>query len=142
MWISAAGFLLSLILHIAMWLDVEIQWYTVTQVLILGMALLSLPLNRIARRLRRVYGKKGFVAALKRVFPGWIAALMGWLVMYAMVVAFIQIVRKGDPAIVWSAILMAGYAVVTACHYSYNRLKSSDDGLFPNGDDTSQSPES
>lgn len=141
MWISAVGFLLSVILHIAWRLDVEIKWYTVTQVLPLGMALLYLPLGGIARRLRRIYGKKGFREALKNVFPGCIAALMGWLIMYAIVVAVIQVARKGKPAIAISAILMSGYAVATVCYYSYPRLKNSDNGNLSNGDDISRPPE-
>lgn len=141
MWISAVGFFLSLILHIAWWLGVEIKWYTVTQVLILVMALLYLPLGRIARRLRRIYGKKGFREALKSVFPGWIASMMGLIIMYAIGVVLFRIVRKGDPAIIWSAILMAGYVVATSCYYSYNHLISSDNGNLSNGDDISRPPE-
>jgi len=142
MWISAVGFLLSLILHIAVWLDVEKQLYIVTQILLLGMFLLFLPLNFIAKRLRRVYGKKGFRESLKSVFPGWIASLIGFIIMYAIGIVLFKIFRKGDPAIVWSAIMMAGYAVATSCYYSYNRLISSDNGGPPIGDNTSRPPES
>jgi hypothetical protein len=141
MWISAVGFLLSLILHIAWWLDVEMQLFIVTQILLLGMFLLFLPLNVIAKRLRRVYGKKGFREALKSVFPGWIASLTGFIIIYAIGIVLFKIVRKGDPAIVWSAILMAGYALSTSCYYSYNRLISSDNLNLSNGDDISRPPE-
>lgn len=141
MGISAAGFLLCLIFHIAVWLNGEMQWYIVTQVLLLGMVLLNLPAFVIKYRLRRIYGsKKGHLQALKSVFPGWIAALMGFLIMYAMVVAVLQVHRKGKPAIAYSALLMAGYAVTTACYYSYNRLRSSDNGNPPLGDNISRSP--
>jgi membrane-bound acyltransferase YfiQ involved in biofilm formation len=137
MFISAVVFLISLILHIAAWLDVEMQLYTVTRVLFLVMILLYLPACVIASRLRSEYGKKAFLAALKSVFPGWIAALMGFLIMYAIVVIFIQIVRKGDSAIALTALLTAVSSTAIGTYYSYNRLTSSDNGHFPKGDNES-----
>lgn len=106
------------------------------------MALLYLPLIWIGGRLRRAYGKKAFLAALKSTCPGWIAALMGFLIMYAIVVIFIQIFRKGDTAISHTALLTAVYSTATGTYYSYNRLKSSDNGHFPKGEVKSEKGES
>ena len=134
MFISAAGFVLSLVLHIAAWLGVEMQWYKVPLSLLLVMNLIYIPACVIASRLRREHGEKAFQAAVKNVFPGWIAALMGFLIMYAIVVIFIQIVRKADPTIALTALLTAVYATATGTYYSYNRLKSSENEHFPKGD--------
>ena len=133
MLISAAGFLLSLILHIASLLHVEMPLDKVMQVLAFGMFALYLPAFVIVGRLRGAYGKKAFSNALKSTCPGWMQTTVGLIIIYAIVNLLIQLVRKGDFAFAYSALLMAAYSVLIGGYYSYNRLKSSDKGHSPNG---------
>jgi hypothetical protein len=46
---------------------------------------------------------------VKRVLPGRIAALMGFIIICAIAITFIQIIRKGELSIALTAILTAGY---------------------------------
>lgn len=130
MLISAAGFLLSLILHIAMLLHVEMP---LDKVLHYGMLALLLPSIVIAHRLRRCLGNKAFGEVLKNACPGWMATTIGLIMIYAIVNLLIQMVRKGDFVFAYSALLMAAYSVAIGMYYSYNRLKSSGKGHYPNG---------
>ncbi|MCK4794278.1 MAG: hypothetical protein KAV87_61695 [Desulfobacteraceae bacterium] len=134
MLISAAGFLLSLILHIATLLHVEMELDKVMQVLAYGMFALLLPAVVIAHRLRRSFGNKAFGEALKNACPGWMQTTVGLIIVYAIVNLLIQLVRKGNFAFAYSALLMAAYSVLIAGYYSYNRLKSSDKGHSPKGE--------
>jgi len=131
MLISAAGFLLSLILHIATLLHVEMP---LDKVMHYGIFALYLPSIVIARRLRRAFGKKAVSEALKSTCPGWMRTTTGLIIIYAIVNLLIQMVRKGDFAFVYSGLLMAAYSVAIGMYYSYNRLKSSDKGHSPKGE--------
>jgi MFS family permease len=125
MWITAAGFFLSIIVHISTLLGFDMALITLTRVLHYGI-LSCLPLFVISGRVSRVYGKKGFVEAVKRHCPKWMLITIGFLIIYSIVTAFIQIVRQVYPMILLTAFMMAGYAGASACYYSYNRLKRSE----------------
>jgi hypothetical protein len=125
MFITAAGFLLSIIVHIETLFGFDMELLTLTRVLHYGI-LSCLPLFVISGRVSRVYGKKGFIEAVKRHCPKWMLITIGFLIIYSIVLAFIQIVWQVYPMILSTAAMMAGYAGATACYYSYNRLKRSE----------------
>lgn len=134
MFISAAGFLLSLILHIATLSHVEMPLDKVMPVLAYGMFALLLPALVIARRLRRSLGNKAFGEALKNACPGWMQITMGLIMIYAIVNLLIQSARRGNAGFARSGLLMAAYYMAIGMYYSYNRLKSSGEGHSPKGD--------
>jgi len=139
MWITAAGFLLSVILHIATLLGFDMALIKLMRVLHYGI-LSGLPLFLISGRVARVYGKKGFIEAVKRHCPRWMLITIVLLIIYSIVVAFIIIFRQGYTMIVFTAAMMVSYAGMTACYYSYIHLKSSDNGHSTKGDNESWPP--
>jgi len=136
MWITSAGFFLSIIIHIATWLGYDMALITLFRVLHYGI-LSGLPLFVISGRVARVYGKKGFIEAVKRHCPRWMLITIGLIIIYSIVVAFIIIVRQGYTMIVMTDGMMLSYAGMTACYYSYIHLKSSGNGNFPRDDNQS-----
>jgi hypothetical protein len=134
MFISAIGFLLSIILHIALLLHVEVPLDKVTQVLFFGLCALYLPACVIVSRLRRSFGKKAFGEALKSVCPVWIQTTVGLIIIYAIVNLIIQLVRRGNISFARSGLLMAAYSVLVGGYYSYNRLKNSAKRHSTNGE--------
>jgi len=139
MLISAAGFLLSLILHIATLLHVEMP---LDKVMHYGIFALFLPSIVIAHRLRRSFGNKAFGEALKSACPGWMRTTVGLIIIYAIVNVIIQLVRRGNISFARSGILMAAYSVAIGMYYSYNRLKSSGKDYSPNGENKRSPPAS
>jgi hypothetical protein len=133
MLISAAGFLLSLIVHIATLLHVEMELDIVMQALAYGMFALFLPSIVIVSRLRRAYGNQAFGEALKSTCPGWMRTTMGLIIIYAIVNLLIQLARRENVALAHSSLLMAAYSVAIGMYYSYNRWKSSGKRHSPNG---------
>ncbi len=132
--ISAAGFLLSLIVHIATLLHVEMELDIVMQVLAYVMFALFIPSIVIVSRLRRSFGNQPFGEALKSTCPRWMRTTMGLIIIYAIVNLLIQLARGEKAGFAYSALLMAAYSVAIGMYYSYTRWKSSGKRHSMNGE--------